>query len=165
MVYRGRRLHQLDGVAESAPGHRLIGRIRLDAKLYFLPQANARKGRKRVYGETAPTPEQLRQDDRIRRHKVRVWIGAQQHELRVKTLGPVRWRAAGGGHDLKLVVIALLPYHTTPQGKRMYRKPAYLICTDPRADTKAIVQRYIRRWDIEVNFRSWSALTLTCWGG
>lgn len=135
------------------PNTELIGRIRRDAKLYFLPPANARKGRKRVYGETAPIPEQLRQDDRVAWKRVLVWIGSQQHELRVKTLGPVRWRAAGGDHDLKLVVIAPLPYHTTPQGKRMYRQPAYLISTDPRADTQAIVQRYIRRWDIEVNFR------------
>jgi hypothetical protein len=132
----------------------LIGRIRCDAKLHFLPQlAAGRKGRKRVYGETAPTPEQLRQDDNVAWEKVRVWIGSKQHELRVKTLGPLRWRPAGAEHDLKLVVIAPLPYHTAPTGKRLYRKPAYLISTDPRADTQTIVQRYIRRWDIEVNFR------------
>lgn len=51
------------------------------------------------------------------------------------------------------MVIAPLPYHTTPRGKRMYRKPAYLISTAAQADTQQIVQHYIRRWDIEVNFR------------
>ena len=131
----------------------LIGRIRSDAKLHFPPQATSGKGRKRVYGETAPTPEQLRQDNSVPWETIRVWIGAKQYPVKVKTLGPLRWRAAGGGHDLKLLVIAPLPYHTTPRGKRMYRKPAYLIVTDPDADTATIVQRYIRRWDIEVNFR------------
>lgn len=131
----------------------LIGRIRSDAKLHFLPVAGCGKGRKRVYGETAPTPEQLRQDKTVPWETIPVWIGAKRYSIKVKTLGPLRWRAAGGGHDLKLVVIAPLPYHTTPRGKRMYRKPAYLIVTDPDADTQTIVQRYIRRWDIEVNFR------------
>lgn len=131
----------------------LIGRIRSDAKLHFLPTAGNGKGRQRVYGDPAPTPEQLRQDDTVRWQKVRVWISSKRHTLRVKTLGPLRWRAAGSAHDLKLVVIAPLLYHITPRGKRMYRKPAYLIVTDPDADTATIVQRYIRRWDIEVNFR------------
>lgn len=131
----------------------LIGRIRSDAKLYFLPSPGPARGRRRVYGETAPTPEQLRQDESVPWETVSVWIGAKQYDLRVKTLGPLRWRPAGGGHDLKLVVIAPLPYHTTPRGKRMYRKPAYLICTDAQAATQVIVQHYIRRWDIEVNFR------------
>lgn len=131
----------------------LIGRIRRDAKLYFPPSAGAAKGRKRVYGEAAPTPEQLRQDDSVPWRTVRVWIGCKQHELRVKTLGPLRWRAAGGQHDLLLVVIAPLRYRITPQGRRLYRQPAYLIATDPLADTQATVQRYILRSDIEVNFR------------
>jgi hypothetical protein len=65
----------------------------------------------------------------------------------------LRWRAAGGEHTLKLVVIAPLHYRTTPSGKYLYRRPAFLICTDPEADTQAIVQRYVTRWDIEVNFR------------
>ena len=132
----------------------LIGRIRSDAKLYFLPQpVKGRKGRKRLYGAPAPTPEGLRQDDSVPWQTVRVWIGSTQYKLRVKTLDGLRWRPAGGGHDLKLVVIAPMTYHTTPNGKRWYRKPAYLICTDPSAETQLIVQRYIRRWDIEVNFR------------
>ena len=42
----------------------LIGRIRKDAKLHYLPEAiqKGKKGRKRVYGEQAPTPEEIRQD-------------------------------------------------------------------------------------------------------
>lgn len=131
-----------------------LGRIRSDAKLHFLPAPPAGgTGRRRIYGEVAPTPEQLRQDESIPWKKISVWIGGKQREVRVKTLGPLRWRAAGGGHDLQLVVIAPLHYRTTPSGKYLYRRPAFLICTDPDADTRDILQRYILRWDIEVNFR------------
>ena len=35
----------------------------------------------------------------------------------------------------------------------LYRKPAHLICTDPDASIQEILQAYLWRWDIEVNFR------------
>ena len=131
-----------------------LGRIRSDAKLHFLPlPPDGRTGRRRIYGQVAPTPEQLRQDETIPWKKMLVWIGGKQHDVRVKTRGPLRWRAAGAGHDLKLIVIAPLRYRTSAPGKYLYRRPAFLICTDPDADNQAILQRYIMRWDIEVNFR------------
>ena len=131
-----------------------LGRIRADAKLHFLPRLpEGRTGRRRIYGEVAPTPEQLRHDESIPWTKISVWIGGNQRDVRVKTLGPLRWRAAGGGHDLKLIVIAPLHYYTSPAGKPLYRKPAFLICTAPDAETQVLLQRYITRWDIEVNFR------------
>ena len=40
----------------------LVGRLRKDTVLYYLPQAQPPKGRKRKYGTQAPTPEQLLQD-------------------------------------------------------------------------------------------------------
>jgi len=131
-----------------------LGRIRSDAKLHFLPRpSEGRTGRRRLYGDLAPTPEQLRQDESIPWKKISVWIGGKKHDLRVKTLGPLRWRAAGGGHNLKLIVIAPLCYRISKSGKHLYRKPAFLICTDPDADIQDILQRYVMRWDIEVNFR------------
>ena len=35
----------------------------------------------------------------------------------------------------------------------LYRKPAFLICTDPQLEVVTLLQGYVRRWDIEVNFR------------
>ena len=131
-----------------------VGRLRSDAKLYHLPSPPAGgRGHRRVYGEPAPTPEQLRQDEAVAWQTIEVWIHGVRRQLRVKSLGPVRWRAAGGQHNLKLVVIAPLNYWVCPSGKYLYRKPVYLICTDPDAAVATIVQRYIYRWDIEVNFR------------
>jgi len=131
----------------------LIGRIRSDAKLHHLPEQQQDKGRKRVYGEQAPTPEQLRKSDEHPWQKLEVFYAGKKRSLRAKRLGPLRWRAAGQGHDLQMVVIAPTPYKNTTGGATCYRNPAYLICTDPQAELKDIVQHYLWRWDIEVNFR------------
>ena len=38
-------------------------------------------------------------------------------------------------------------------GKLLYRQPAYLLCTDSTLAVAQVVQEYLWRWDIEVNFR------------
>ena len=131
----------------------VIGRIRGDAKLYHLPQPAQGRGHPRVYGEQAPTPEQLRQDQCTPWRHVTAWACGKRHEFRIKTIGPVRWRATGKTHDLRLLVIAPLGYRIRQNGKMLYRKPAYLICTAPDTPLHQIVQQYLWRWDIEVNFR------------
>lgn len=132
----------------------VIGRIRSDAKLFHLPESsNGKTGRNRVYGEMAPTPNDLRVDETIPWQEVHAHASGSEHCFRVKSLSPLRWRSAGKNYDLKLVVIAPLRYRLRKNGKFLYRQPAYLICTDPNADIKKILQAYLRRWDIEVNFR------------
>jgi hypothetical protein len=73
--------------------------------------------------------------------------------MRVKRLGPVLWRVAGLAHTLQLVVIAPLSYRLRKNSKLLYRRPAFLICTDPNLDLRAVVQEYVQRCDIETNFR------------
>lgn len=131
----------------------LVGRIRADAKLYYLPQAQPDKGRRRVYGERTPTPEQVRRDEQIPWKTIHVFFGGAVRELRVKQLAPVRWRTAGQTHTLQLIVIAPTPYRLSKHSKLLYRQPAYLICTDPDASLEDVVQHYLWRWDIEVNHR------------
>ncbi len=130
----------------------IIGRIRGDAKLHFPPEEQPARGRRRVYGKRAPTPEQLRQDASVPWQKVTVNFSGAVHEVRVKTLACLRW-APCGAKDLRLVAIAPIKYHVTPQGRSLYRQPGYLICTDPSLPLEQIVQKYIWRWDIENNFR------------
>jgi hypothetical protein len=131
-----------------------IGRIRADAKLYYLPEpVQGTPGRNRVYGERAPTPEALRQDPAVPWQRIEAFAAGKTHAFKVKTIGPLRWRSAGKAHDLRLIVIAPLGYRLTKQGKMLYRKPAFLICTDPQADIRKVLQAYVWRWDIEVNFR------------
>jgi len=131
----------------------LVGRIRADAKLHHLPEQHAHKGRNCSYGSQAPTPEQLRQDDTVPWQHIEVFFAGAVRQLRVKQLTPLRWRKAGEHHNLQVIVIAPTPYKVTKNNKWMYRKPAYLICTDPDAPITQVVQRYIWRWDIEVNHR------------
>jgi hypothetical protein len=131
----------------------VIGRIRGDAKLYHLPAAQPSRGRRRCYGEPAPTPEQLRQDESVPWQEVEVYFGGARRSVRVKTLAALRWRATGREHDLRLVVIAPTGYRLSRHGRQLYRKPAYLVCTDPQLSVERIVQSYLWRWEIEVNFR------------
>lgn len=131
-----------------------VGRIRADAKLYHLPDSPAGKpGRNRVYGERAPTPEELRQDTSVPWQHIAAFAAGKTHQFKIKTMTPLRWRSAGKEHDLRLIVIAPLGYKLTKHSKTLYRKPAFLICTDPNPDVQQIIQAYVWRWDIEVNFR------------
>lgn len=132
----------------------LIGRIRGDAKLHYLPQPNSsRPGRKLTYGHSAPTPDQLRRDKETPWMEVQAFACGKIHNFRVKTISPLRWRAAGGKHTLRLLIVAPLGYRLTKNSRIMYRRPAYLICTDPSIPLEHILQAYIWRWGIEVNFR------------
>lgn len=131
----------------------LIGRIRQDAKLLLPPVHQPDRGRKCSYGINAPRPDQLRRDESVPWQQVSVFASGRVHECKVKTLGPVLWRKAGAHKPLLLVVIAPLGYRLHKSGRILYRKPAYLICTDPTMPLTELVQAYFRRWDIEVNHR------------
>lgn len=131
----------------------LIGRIRSDAKLNFLPDSINHFGRKKVYGEDAPTPEELRKNDNIPYKTIKAYAAGKDHDFKYKTFDAVRWRAAGEKYTLRVIVIAPLGYRLTKNGKTLYRNPAYLICTDPSIPIEKIIQAYLWRWDIEVNNR------------
>jgi hypothetical protein len=132
----------------------VTGRIRSDAKLYFLPQAHScGAGRRRIYGELAPTPQQLRRDESVPWRKVRAFATGRYHDFRVKVLRPLRWRATSDQCEVQLVVVAALGYRLRKNSKVLYRKPAYLISTDANLELEKLLQAYLWRWDIEVNFR------------
>jgi len=130
------------------------GRVREDASLYHLPRPEDQqgKGRNRVYGAAAPTPEQVRKDQNIPWQHVLVFAAGKLHAMRVKTLAPLRSKIAGQ-QLLRLIVIEPLGYRLRKNSKILYRKPAYLICTDTSRSLQEIVQAYVWRWEIEVNHR------------
>ena len=132
----------------------IIGRIRGDAKLFYLPHTRTTaRGRARIYGQQAPTPEMVKDDEQILWQTVPAYAAGRTHDFRVKTVEGLRWRASGKHHVLRLIVIAPLRYRLTKGSKLLYRKPAYLIATDPHASLTDLLQAYLWRWDIEVNFR------------
>jgi hypothetical protein len=132
----------------------LIGRIRSDAKLYYPPAPDERKGvgRKRLYGLSAPTPEEIRTDESMDWQLVQAYASGNLHEFKVKVIKHLRWRGSGK-HDLQLLIIAPLRYRLSQGTRLLYRDPAYLICTDPEIPADKLLQAYLWRWGIETNFR------------
>lgn len=96
----------------------LIGRIRKDARLSAKPAVQEPRGRKRVYGEDLPTPEQIRQDPAIPWVKVEARVDGKRREFEVKTLAPIRWRAAGA-QDLRVVVIRPVGYFLKKRSQKI----------------------------------------------
>jgi hypothetical protein len=140
------------------PNTTLIGRIRRDAKLFWLPQGQATTGRKRLYGQAAPTPQELLSDPGVEFQLLQAQLGARSCQFRVKLLGPLRALQAGGNQNLQLLVIAPLGYRLRKGSKLLYRQPAFLICSDPELDPQSLLQSYLWRWDIEINFRDQKTL-------
>lgn len=131
-----------------------IGRTRSDAKLYSLPIAPAQPtGRPKVYGPRAPTPQAVWHDPAVPWQEIPAFAAGRTHTFKVKTLSPFRWRPAGAGHNLRLLVVAPLRYRLTQHSRLLYRDPAFLLCTDPAAPLPEVLQAYLWRWDIEPNFR------------
>lgn len=131
----------------------LIGRIRKDAKFSYPPSEQPGRGRRRSYGDPAPTPEALLKDDTVSWSKVQVWASGKHRDCEFKTISSIQWRKAGPQRLLRLVVIRPLGYRLTAQSRLLYRQPAYLICTDPDLPLQTLIQDYFWRWDIEVNHR------------
>lgn len=131
-----------------------IGRLRKDARLYAVPSASERpnRGRKRFYGASLPSPEQLRQDPSIPWVEVKVWAAGQLQSFEVKTCSPVRWRGSGN-RDVRIVVIRPLAYRPRKGARLLYRHPVYLVCSDPELPLQRLLQAFVWRWEIEVNFR------------
>jgi hypothetical protein len=133
-----------------------IGRIRKDAKFHWpLPAVVAAKGkgRPRKYGLAAPTPQQILDDKSIPWKTVTCFAAGESRHIRVKKLGPLYWRKGGVDLPLQVVVVKTAGYRLRKGGKLHYRRPAFLICTDPELDLRTLVQSYIYRWEIECNHR------------
>jgi hypothetical protein len=137
----------------------LIGRIRKDCRLHKSPEIpeNSAKGRKLVYGELLPTPEQIRQSEEYEWQEVKAWAAGKVHTFNLKTVEPVRWRKSGK-MNLRLVIIRPVGYRLTKKSRMLYREPAYLICTSLELSLEKLLQAYLWRWGIEVNFRDQKTL-------
>jgi hypothetical protein len=131
-----------------------IGRIRKDAKLFLAPEeaTTPRRGRRRWYGKPLPTPEQIRQDKSIPWSTVTAFAAGKTHSFEVKTLAAVRWLGSGD-KDTRLVVIRPLAYRPKKGARLLYRNPVYLLCTAPELPFDQLLQSYLWRWEVELNFR------------
>lgn len=137
----------------------LIGRLRKDAKLYRppRPRTDGQPGRKPFYGDPLPTPEAMRQDSSIPWIKVNAFAANRLFEFDVKLVQNVRWRGVGQ-RDLSLIIVRPLAYRPRKGAHLLYRDPAYLLCSDAQVDLAQVLQAYLWRWEIEVNFRDQKTL-------
>lgn len=129
-----------------------IGRIRKDAVLHALPGPAPATGRPPSYGALLPTPEALRTDDTVSWQTIEAFSAGQRHTFKIKTLDSALWRKSGADCPLRVVVIAPIGYRLRKGSRLLYRQPAFLICTDPDLPLEELVQYYLWRWGIEVNF-------------
>jgi hypothetical protein len=131
----------------------LVGRVRKDSVFHHPPESQPRRGRKRKYGRRCPTPETLLKDPAVAWQTLKAYSAGQTYEFRIKTLGPVYTAMNKGQKPLRMLVVEPVPYRPSKKSKLHRREPAYLICTDPDLPLGELLQAYLWRWDIEVNFR------------
>ena len=110
-------------------------------------------GRKRKYGPQLPTPEELLQDPATPVLTVTAFAAGRKHRFKVKPVGPVLLRLDRAARPVQLLLIKPLRYRLTRGGRLLYRQPAYLVGTDPQMPLAELLQEFLWRWDIEVNFR------------
>jgi len=132
-----------------------IGRFRKDAALFEAIDANETSGpgRPRRYGRKLPTPEELRKDKSIPWSEAKIRRGKKLATIRYKRYARVKWRPAGEKRTVQVVVIAPLRRGRGKQGQWKYTQPAYLLCTDANLPIETLIEAYLIRWGIEVNFR------------
>ena len=54
---------------------------------------------------------------------------------------------------MRLFILAPTPYRRTPGSKLEYRNPAFLLITSFDLPAEVLIQKYLDRWQIEVNFK------------
>lgn len=135
--------------------YRLYSKERVDADSFYPPSEHhvTKNGRPRSYGDRAPTPEELRQNDSILCKEVEAVASGRRHTFRVKEIKNLLWRPAGAKISVRVIVIAPTGYRLRKGSKLLYRQPAYLLCTDDNLPIEEVLQYYLWRWGVEVNFR------------
>jgi hypothetical protein len=135
-----------------------IARTRKDIKIFRPAENKNPNGRRKIYGDRLPTPEQIRQDDSYAWQTARVFGAGKYHNTRYKAIDRVLWQRGTGQIPMLLIVIAPLRYRKNKKSKLLYREPAYLLCPDVDIPIEQLLQYYFFRWDIEVNNRDEKSL-------
>ncbi len=130
---------------------RVLARCRKDAKLCFADNDPAHPQKK--YAEDKFTPESVRKDESIPFKSGKFFIGGKMRKIRYKEVRNVLWQGGAGTKTLRLIVIAPIPYHLSPNSKANYREPAYLLTDANDMNIHKLIQAYVDRWEIEVNHR------------
>ncbi|MBC8507373.1 MAG: transposase [Chloroflexi bacterium] len=129
----------------------VLARCRKDAKLCIAANDPAHPQKK--YADEKFTPESVRKDESIAYKSGKFFIGGKYRKIRYKEVPNVLWQRGAGERSLRLIVLAPIPYHLSPNSKANYREPAYLLTDANDMDILKLIQAYVDRWEIEVNHR------------
>ena len=129
------------------PGVHMLGRARKNIRLCMKAAIQGR----RFYSADTFTPEEFRQANQENYKKGVFHFGGRKREIRYAEIKDVYWRTVTKRRPLRLIIVAPIPYSCG--GRKYYRAPGYLLCTDLEADIHFLIQSYLDRWQIEVNFR------------
>jgi hypothetical protein len=111
------------------------------------------KGR-RFYGKKKFTPEEVRRRDSMAAWQTaQIFHGGCYRQVRYKELTQVYWQGGARKRPLRLLVVAPVGYRASKNGRKFYRKPAYLLTSDLTTPAALLLQDYFDRWGIEVNHR------------
>jgi len=130
----------------------VVVRIRKNARLRRVLPHDQRTGN-RKYGEHLPTPEEMLSDQTIPTQTMTVSVSGHSHKLRYKVIENVCWPRPTRDRPAKLVLLKPLGYRLRKGGKLLYKQPGYLFVTGQPADITHVIEAYLLRWEIEVNFR------------
>jgi hypothetical protein len=130
-----------------------IGRLRKDCVLFHAPDRRKKLGRKPTYGSRAPTPKELLKNESIPFKVVTLTHRGQSHVFQVKQMTHLVMRMDGGASKVQVIAIKAVGYRLRKGSRLLYREPAFLVCTDKDMSLEEVIQAYLWRWDIEVNFR------------
>lgn len=138
-------------LAEDWPARNVTLVVRCRKDLVLCKPARERR---RVYGKTKFTPEQVRRWDGLAPWRsASIFHGARYRNVRYKELSSVYWQSGARQKPLRLIVLASTGYRKSRQGRRQYHKPAYLLTSDLITPAAVLIQDYFDRWAIEVNHR------------
>ena len=123
----------------------LLGRLRCNQVVYFLPPPSPTGGRPRLFGDKCRV-DQLREryPGRLRRQEMKLRVGGQRHTVEVSDLEILLrgvWRGRARPARIMIVVVPGLEL-----------KPWYLVTTDLELEPCQAVKVYDGRYQIEVNF-------------
>jgi hypothetical protein len=131
-----------------------IGRFQKNAALYAPYHTSVKgRGRPRAYGQQLPTPEALRKDTSVPWEAVKIRRAGGTIKVNYKRYAEAKWKPAGEKKTVQVVVVRPLRRGRDSRGRMKYTQPAFLLCTDPEMPIAKLLQVYLVRWGIEVNFR------------
>ena len=129
-----------------------VARVRKNAALRAFRPPAARRGAQK-YGPDLPTPQEWLHDDAVPWDTLEVFVAQKTHQLQYKVIEPVCWPRATADQPLRLIILKPAGYRLRKGSKLLYRQPAYLIATSLDEALAHLIQAYLARWEVEVNFR------------